>query len=1125
MMRYNMSDHTNSSRLVPEHDRPEERLLHTPSDTPSSHDLTVLVIGPLVRRANRVAAQLMHVFDDGTPQSETDQDDRQLQDINAQVLTQAGLAAGRPLITKSDLAELGAFLPYQDAAGLLQRRRSPKGLTVLCDPSLAGTIPFWQAAISHAGKGQTDHGFGGAQAIAVLVVASSSRHVEGGAQAMLDWLQSILLAECATRGLPFRKLVPDTSMAQTPEDCGVAWIAETFGIKAAAPIVAPAQSGPSYPDLPFRDNHIGVFNSWIRRCEAALQLWARQGENEALHLEFDRIRASLDAALAMFGPILNESLLTGERLRHNNAQLTQECDALREACTATPSIAQDDHAPLIEALARDHEARLAHVQSELASLQSRHDTLAHHHAQTQFLLLDTRLKLGTSVIATARMEQALVAHGERQLRLAEKPLVRWIAARGWGFKSARRLAGNVAVIEDFLDSLPWPLLGVHPDGRRSRILSYLTGASDVLPDFPLVRDLEYSEMYPDVVLSGMRPLVHFIRHGQGEMRNPHPLFDSAYYLVQCPEAQHLAPSPVVHYLRWGKDKGHDPHPLFSTRDYQRRCPDVAVAGRNPLAHWLEFFLITAHPLFDPRYYLDCYPDVAVAGRNPLTHYLATGWREGRNPNPWFDTRYYLSANPQVAVQGNNPLVHYATVGWRERLRPGPNFDPQFYLANDSGLGADCDPLRHYIEHGWREGRVTVAAEPEPVPAPIAAVPARPSSQTASPPSRRSASADGKRVVLMVEALYPRPDLDSGSLDHVNFARIFQRMGYEVHYLSLLEFGRDHDEHSAHYRTLMTQMGVHCVTSADHAYFEGYYFDLAERLDACFVSRVHFGGMQIDSLKRLCPDARIIFNTVDLHFIREEREGALKNDPALIARARQTREMELDCATQADATVVVSSSEKILLDELAPEARTHVVPLIRQFAPLRENAFAQRRDIAFVGGFNHQPNIDAIEHFLTDVWPHVRRRRPDIGFRVVGANMPDEWGRRKEKGVTFVGFVEDLEAELAGLRMTVAPLRYGAGAKGKLVSSLAAGVPAVVSEIASEGMGLVDGETVLVADSGEMFADKIIALYDNEALWSTLSNNGAAFIRSRYSIDTGYEIMRDIFTQVGISPPVDTKHAG
>lgn len=1110
----------------------EARLLQNSNVALSSKELAILVIGPITSRVEEIAAGLTHTFDDRGKRKTARQSPPQLATINARVLAFAGVDAGIPVLSERDLSDLDDVLPYEEAAGLLREMCAEGMPAVLAERALLQIVPFWKAAGQMCGVDVT-----------ALLVVSSPHGIDGGAPAMLSWLQSMLLAEQATRGMTHRKVVIDDSGIGVSGADIADWLDSTWNVfEGAADRVMrfPGKNpGCAEPHMAAPYAVTIGFNSWVRRCEAAFRQMERLGENDAVHGEFDRLRAQLDAALALFGPMLGEGRVTAERLRLQNDRLRIERDEFQRAgVTQGNSVGSDAlkaEIEMLKARSMDREAELTAARGDLDMLRAWCDDVGSRSALAHARLLDTRLKLGLAKIANERTVQALISQGERQLRVLEKPLARWIARQGWGFKAAQRLARHLAIVENFLDELPWPLVGVHPDGRRRRILSYLTGATDFLSDFPIVQDLEYVEMYPDVAQSGMKPLVHFILHGQGELRNPHPLFDTAHYLAQCPEAVQLASSPVVHYLRWGKDKGHDPHPLFNTRAYFQRYPDTTEL--NPLIHWIQNFRNVVDPLFDPQYYLESYSDVADAGRNPMTHYLSVGWREGRNPNPWFDTQYYLANNPQVAREGLNPLVHYGLSGWRLRLRPGPQFDPAFYLASDPRLNDDCDPLRHYIDHGRAEGRALSAGEPASDPDTADLVEISAPRHEAQAPIRASVavgstdyvplvtSSRERRVVLMVEALYPRPDLDSGSLDHVNFARIFQRLGYEVHYLSLLEFGRDHDDRSSHYRTLLEQMGVRCVTAADYAYFEGYYFDVADRLDACFVSRVHFGGMQIESLRRLCPDARIIFNTVDLHFVREEREGTLKNDPALLMRARRTREMELNFAAEADATVVVSSSEKVLLDDLAPDAKTHVVPLIRQFTQLRDDAFSQRRDIAFIGGFNHQPNIDAIEHFLADVWPHVNARRPDIGFRVIGANMPDDWKRRKVAGVTFVGFVDDLDDELAHLRLTVAPLRYGAGAKGKLVSSLAAGVPAVVSAIASEGMGLADGETVVVANNAVDFAEKIILLHDNEALWTKLSHNGSAFIRSHYSIDTGYDIMRGIFAQIGITPPVDTKNAG
>jgi len=127
-----------------------------------------------------------------------------------------------------------------------------------------------------------------------------------------------------------------------------------------------------------------------------------------------------------------------------------------------------------------------------------------------------------------------------------------------------------------------------------------------------------------------------------------------------------------------------------------------------------------------------------------------------------------------------------------------------------------------------------------------------------------------------------------------------------------------------------------------------------------------------------------------------------------------------------------------------------------------------------------PNIDAVTYFLDEVWPLVRAVMPDVEFRVIGADLPESLSTRSDPGVKFIGYVEDLEEYFAGIRLTVAPLRYGAGAKGKIVSSLAYGVPCVASSIASEGMGLKDGVDVLVGDAG--WSVPITALEDQDDGW-------------------------------------------
>ena len=154
---------------------------------------------------------------------------------------------------------------------------------------------------------------------------------------------------------------------------------------------------------------------------------------------------------------------------------------------------------------------------------------------------------------------------------------------------------------------------------------------------------------------------------------------------------------------------------------------------------------------------------------------------------------------------------------------------------------------------------------------------------------------------------------------------------------------------------------------------------------------------------------------------------------------------------------------------------------------------------FVGGFQHPPNIDAVEYYGNEIWPLVRAARPEAETIIIGSRMPDslkKWG--VQQGLTMLGFVEDLTPHYEQCRLAIAPLRYGAGVKGKVNQALSFGLPVVGSPAAVEGMGLIHGESVLSASTPRAFADSILAAYDDAELWQSLSANGRASLEGRFT---------------------------
>jgi glycosyltransferase involved in cell wall biosynthesis len=238
---------------------------------------------------------------------------------------------------------------------------------------------------------------------------------------------------------------------------------------------------------------------------------------------------------------------------------------------------------------------------------------------------------------------------------------------------------------------------------------------------------------------------------------------------------------------------------------------------------------------------------------------------------------------------------------------------------------------------------------------------------------------------------------------------------------------------------------------------------------------------------------------------------------MLHHSRYTREREIAVTRLADATIVVSSAERDILHEAAPGAPVFTVPLIRKLEKPNVSVHG-RTKIGFIGGYLHQPNVDAVNFFLDEIWPKVRAALPDATFVAFGADMPEEISKRTDPGFVPVGYVENLGGALRDVRVMVAPLRFGAGAKGKIVTSLAHGVPCVGTPIALEGMDLTAGENIFVGPDPDEFAKAIVNLVMDDRLWKNVSEQGLAFVRKRHSLDEGTILLQSILTEAGASHP-------
>jgi glycosyltransferase involved in cell wall biosynthesis len=269
-------------------------------------------------------------------------------------------------------------------------------------------------------------------------------------------------------------------------------------------------------------------------------------------------------------------------------------------------------------------------------------------------------------------------------------------------------------------------------------------------------------------------------------------------------------------------------------------------------------------------------------------------------------------------------------------------------------------------------------------------------------------------------------------------------------------------------------------------------------DYIFISRHYVAINYISLLKRFCPDAHFIFDTVDLHYLREQRLAELEQSLPLKRTAIQTRRSELSVIKAADTTLVVSDVEKETLAIDAPGEKVHIISNIHQ-VPGREADFESRKDIFFVGCYKHPPNVDAACWFVNKIWPLIHKQMPSVRFHLIGSNAPERILSLSGDGVVFHGFVESMQPFLSNCRLAVAPLRYGAGVKGKVNLSMAHGQPMVATSVAIEGMFAQHERDILVADDAESFADEVVRLYKNETLWNQLSDASVQNTEEHFSM--------------------------
>ncbi len=354
----------------------------------------------------------------------------------------------------------------------------------------------------------------------------------------------------------------------------------------------------------------------------------------------------------------------------------------------------------------------------------------------------------------------------------------------------------------------------------------------------------------------------------------------------------------------------------------------------------------------------------------------------------------------------------------------------------------------------------------------------------------------KPCILVIDHYVPHFDKDAGSRTVWAFLRALIAMGFQVKFI-----GDNFFQHEP-YTSALQQAGIEVLHGPKYSQgWEQWLADNGRFIDVVLLNRPHIGPKYLAAI-RATTKAKVLYYGHDLEYLREAKRAEVENDDELRRHAEALKLNEQQTMSRMDVVLTCSHSEAVTIRELCPGVQVECVPPYALDVD-RAALFSkkERSGLLFVGGFSHRPNVDAVVNFMREAWPAIERAIPGVVFTIAGSNPSPEVLALASENVHVLGFVSD--AKLLELyrtaRLTVVPLRYGAGVKGKTVEAMAYGVPVVGTPIAFEGMEDI-ASYLHPLQQAEPMHRAVIELYDNDVALKSISARQREFVQGRFSLD-------------------------
>ena len=360
----------------------------------------------------------------------------------------------------------------------------------------------------------------------------------------------------------------------------------------------------------------------------------------------------------------------------------------------------------------------------------------------------------------------------------------------------------------------------------------------------------------------------------------------------------------------------------------------------------------------------------------------------------------------------------------------------------------------------------------------------------------------RATILVIDDGLPQWDKHAGALTLYQYLQLMLGMDFRVIFcgfnLELLQ----------PYGAVLQNAGIEVIYKPET--IESWLKQNGRHLDYVWTARPDVSGPLVPVV-RAHTDAKILYYTHDLHYLRELRRYELDGDSWALGESDRLREIEFGIFRSVDCVMTPSCEEVQVIKEAVPSANVReVLPYFYPPDPVRSDAsFSNRHEMVFVGGFGHPPNVDAAIWLVREILPLVWKQLPDARLLIIGSNPPADVTALASERVEVVGYVPEVEPYYERARISVNPLRYGAGVKGKIVASLRSGVPVVTTPIGNEGIGLRDCIDGFIGESPEVLADRVVTLYKDDALCARFAAAGGSVIRRQFSVMKARRILGEV----------------